>query len=52
MQKKKEVINIRISSIEKDKWQQCANERGQNLSEFIRFVVNMKVEETLKANHQ
>lgn len=37
-------IVIRISDIEKEQWQDAAARRGQSLSEFIRFVVNMKIE--------
>ncbi len=37
-------VQLRISDVEKDKWKKAADEAGMSLSEYIRFVVNSKVE--------
>lgn len=47
MRQKTTNINMRITEVEKKSWQEFANKRGQTLSEFIRFVVNMKIENNL-----
>ena len=43
---KTSIVQLRISEIEKNKWAEEAARRGMTLSEFIRFVVNAKIDES------